>query len=286
MADKAYAKAIAVVAPSRRLDPAAAEAASAVAAGLGDGAPRLFFHPQCFLADGHFAGDDHARTEAFVEVANDPSFDAVWFARGGYGACRLDDGLEARLGDAACAKTYLGYSDCGYLLARLAAAGVGRVVHGPMPADIARERGEEAVARALRWLVRGDDASLEAEARAAAAEAPLAAFNAPVHAHALAADRAPDLSGCVLMIEEIAEHDYRFDRTMHAIMTRVGRSLAGFALGRVSDTPENDVAFGRTSEEIAQYWCARVGTAYLGRADIGHDADNKIVVLGPPTASG
>jgi hypothetical protein len=29
-----------------------------------------------------------------------------------------------------------------------------------------------------------------------------------------------------------------------------------------------------------QDWCARTGIAYLGRADIGHDAHNKIVPYG------
>ncbi len=42
-------------------------------------AVELDFHPQCFLSSGHFAGDDAERAAAFVEVANDASFDAVWF---------------------------------------------------------------------------------------------------------------------------------------------------------------------------------------------------------------
>ena len=36
---------------------------------------------------GHFAGDDALRARAFVEVANDEGYDALWFARGGYGCC-------------------------------------------------------------------------------------------------------------------------------------------------------------------------------------------------------
>ena len=39
---------------------------------------------------------------------------------------------------------------------------------------------------------------------------------------------------------------------------------------------------GRLSEaeEIARDWCARTGIAWLGRADIGHDAANKVVPFG------
>lgn len=33
----------------------------------------VVFHPACFLKHGHFAGDDRARADAFVEFANDPA---------------------------------------------------------------------------------------------------------------------------------------------------------------------------------------------------------------------
>ena len=47
------------------------------------------FHPQCFLSAGHFAGTDAERAAAFVEIANDAGFDALWFGRGGYGSGRI-----------------------------------------------------------------------------------------------------------------------------------------------------------------------------------------------------
>ena len=89
------------------------------------------------------------------------AIDAVWFARGGYGAGRV--GLLAldRLNDIAAQKTYLGYSDAGALLAGLYARGFPNVVHGPMPADLNREGGEEAIKRSLAYLVSRDPASLE-----------------------------------------------------------------------------------------------------------------------------
>jgi muramoyltetrapeptide carboxypeptidase LdcA involved in peptidoglycan recycling len=35
-----------------------------------------------------------------------------------------------------------------------------------------------------------------------------------------------------------------------------------------------------TEEEVARYWCRQSGIPWLGRADIGHDADNKVVPFG------
>src|SRR5512134_2992025 len=98
----------------------------------------LHFHDQCFAAEGHFAGSDAVRLAAFLDCANDPAFDAVWFVRGGYGANRIAQEAMARLDHAAAQKAYLGYSDGGYLLAALYRARIGRPVHAPMPTDIRR----------------------------------------------------------------------------------------------------------------------------------------------------
>ena len=49
----------------------------------------------------------------------------------------------------------------------------------------------------------------------------------------------------------------------------------------VSDIPENDRPFGEHPEAIAKRWSEQNGIADVGRADIGHDAGNKIVPFGP-----
>jgi len=59
--------------------------------------------------------------------------------------------------------------------------------------------------------------------------------------------------------------------------------IAGLRLGRISDVPVNDRPFGTDEVAIAQDWCRRSGIPYLGRADIGHDAANKIVPFGLET---
>jgi len=63
------------------------------------------------------------------------------------------------------------------------------------------------------------------------------------------------------------------------------KKVAGIRLGRCGAIPVNDIDFGASEEEIVTSWCARGGIAYLGRADIGHDVDNKIVVFGERSAS-
>jgi muramoyltetrapeptide carboxypeptidase len=83
------------------------------------------------------------------------------------------------------------------------------------------------------------------------------------------------------MLEEVSEYMYRIDRAMfHITSNPCLRKLAGIMLGRCSAIPPNEPEFGQTAEEVVQHWCRVSGIPYLGRADIGHDIDNKIVPFG------
>lgn len=239
----------------------------------------LHFHPQCFASEGHFAGPDSARLAALVECANDPRIDAVWFARGGYGANRIAEAAIAGFGPAAQAKQFLGYSDSGYLLGALYRASLGRPVHAPMPNDIRRDNGIEAVRRTLRWLS-GDRRSLEPSLD----HHPTVAFNLMTLAMLCGTPLMPGLAGHVVMVEEVSEHLYAVDRLFFHITAHLA-GVAGLRLGRVSDVPENDRPFGAQPDEIARFWCGRHAIPYLGSADIGHDSANKVVPFGLATNS-
>jgi muramoyltetrapeptide carboxypeptidase len=268
---------IGIVAPSSRLEHAMADRVTALAAARFP-AVELHFHPQCFLSSGHFAGSDAERASALVEIANDAAFDVLWFGRGGYGSGRIAEAALGQLTDGARAKTYLGYSDAGVLLAGLYGKGFPGVVHGPMPADINRSGGEAAVARALAYLATGATETLEPSVAGAGK---VAAFNLMTFSQLIGTPFQPDLAGHVLMLEEVSEYMYRIDRSLfHVTSNPAIRRVAGIRLGRCSAVPDNDPDFGQTEVEVVQHWCGNAGIPYLGRADIGHDAGNKIVPFG------
>ena len=264
---------IAVVAPSCPLKREAAERVEAIVAERGD--CELAIHPQCFLVDGHFAGSDEARLAALREVMADPSIGAVWFARGGYGSNRIAEAALADLPEPARGKTFLGYSDAGFLLAGLHKAGLD-AVWGPMPQDAVREGGEGAVRRALDWLVARDPRALEPEL-----EQPAMAFNLTVLSSLLGTALEPDFTGVDLLIEDVSEQLYRIDRTMFHVTSSANiRMVSQLRLGRVGDILENDPEFGGNEVAIVEDWCRRSGIDFGGRADIGHDAENKVVPFG------
>jgi muramoyltetrapeptide carboxypeptidase len=264
---------IALVAPSCQLKREAAEAVQAIAAARGD--CELLIHPQCFLSDGHFAGKDADRLAALREVLADESIDAVWQARGGYGSNRIAEAAVRDLPAAAFRKTFLAYSDGGFLLSAFYKAGL-RVAHGPMPQDVLREGGRGAIERALDWLVREEGSALET-----GLSGPAFAFNLTVLSNLLGTPVEPDLAGAELLIEEVSEHLYRIDRTMfHVTASPNVRKVRRLRLGRISDVTPNDVEFGSDGEAIVRDWCERSGIPFGGSADIGHDASNRVVPFG------
>ncbi len=149
---------IAICAPGKPLKRERSDALKALVARRSD--VWLHFHEQCFLEEGHFAGSDQVRLAALLECANDPGFDAVWFAMGGYGSNRIAAQAVAQMNGAARTKSYLGYSDTGFLLGALYRHGIGRVAHGPLAGDVRREGGAAAIERALGWF-KGEEDGLE-----------------------------------------------------------------------------------------------------------------------------
>lgn len=267
---------IAVVAPSNQLSREAADRVRSIADARGD--CELLIDPQCFLSNGHFAGSDAERLAALQQAMADPSVDAVWFARGGYGSNRIAEAAVREIPDAARSKLFMGYSDTGFLLAAFHKAGL-QVAHGPMPQDASRDGGEAAVARALDWLVSGDAACLEPKLRR-----PAMAFNLTVLSKLLGTVLEPDFAGAELLIEEVSEHHYRIDRLMfHVTASANVRKAARIRLGRASDIPPNDPAFGADEQAIVAHWCERTGIEMGPSADIGHDSGNKVVPFGVET---
>jgi muramoyltetrapeptide carboxypeptidase len=146
-----------------------------------------------------------------------------------------------------------------------------------MANDLCRAGGEAAVERALAWLTRRAPETLEPSLSAE----PAAAFNVTVFSQLLGTALEPNLAGHVVMLEDVSEHMYRTDRALFHITGNPSvRAVEGIRLGRCSEVPDNDPDFGANEEEVFRYWCERAGIPYLGRADIGHDADNKVVPFG------
>ena len=91
----------------------------------------------------------------------------------------------------------------------------------------------------------------------------------------------PDFTGVDLLIEDVGEQLYRTDRTMfHITESPAVQKVRRIRLGRVSDILPNEREFRGEAAEIVEDWCRRSGIVFGGRADIGHDAGNRVVPFG------
>ena len=268
---------IGVVAPARTVS---REGSARMAAFMALTYPQhdIVFHPQCYLTQGHFAGSDEVRAKAFLEFANDASIDAIWFARGGYGSNRILERVMPQLGPAARTKTYMGFSDMGFLLGALYARRIGFPAHASMASSMGRNDSGEAPGWALSWLINKDKKALEPSLLNGK---PAAAFNLAILTAMIGTPWLPDLTDHVLMIEEVGEPMYRLDRMLFTMAHATQlKGIAGVRLGAVSDVVDNDVPFGETAEEMMHRWCREMGVPYLGRAEIGHIELNRVVPFG------
>jgi muramoyltetrapeptide carboxypeptidase len=269
---------IAVCAPARSISEAGAARVLAFAALYYPGV-EIVFDPQSFLLAGHFAGDDAIRAETFVRLANDPKIDALWFGRGGYGSNRILTEVMPQLGPAARAKSYLGFSDMGFVLGALYARRIGQPIHGPMASNVSAASQGGPVGRALAWLVDRDRRALEPTL----GRQPAAAFNLTILSTMIGTPWLPDLADHVLYLEEVGESYYRIDRMLWQMANAPQlKGIAGVRMGSVTDLPEGDgpEEFGETLDGMLARWCREMGVPYLGRAAIGHDNANMVVPFG------
>jgi muramoyltetrapeptide carboxypeptidase len=270
---------IAVMAPANRVDEHALDALPAIAAEYG---VELVIDPQSWASGGGhtWAGPDQLRADTFLKYANDPSVNALWFARGGYGSNRIFPLIFPHLESAAKAKSYIGYSDMGFLLGALYAKKIGNPIHGPMPIDVTRKDNGASVRRTLGWLVRGDKAGLEPGIIGTGR--PAAAFNLSILTAMIGTPWLPDLADHDLLVEEVSEHLYRVDRMMFTMANATQLSgIASLRVGSISlPAADGQADFGHSPDQIAWDWSKLMKVPYEGRALIGHDSNNHVVPFG------
>jgi muramoyltetrapeptide carboxypeptidase len=226
------------------------------------------------------AGSDDARLDGYRELLRDPSVDAIFFARGGYGAARILDRLDPEE-SRRHAKIHLCGSDLTALFAFLYRAGLA-AFYGPMVA-VEMARGEDG-----DW---GRVLSGEAPAphRFAAedvlspglAEGPLVGGCLSILASLCGTPDVLRAEGAVLFLEDIHEEPYRLDR----LLTQLERSgtldgIKGMVIGSLVPPA------GRDLEASTDAWLAgRLGGARFPvarRFPAGHLSSPRTLPLGTP----
>jgi len=233
--------------------------------------------------DGYFAGEDDARLEDLNEAVRDDTVDGLWFLRGGYGAMRLlhefdFEALRRR------PKALLGYSDITALH-----AAVGRhcglvTYHAPtarskLPA-LSRTSLERAVIRHEDPLGAAENART---LRGGTARGRLAGGNLTLLASLVGTPYMPDLTGSILVLEDINEAVYRIDRMLRQlILAGALAGVRGIAAGFFTNSPEEEEPGGgrRALDEVLTETADLLGVPCVAGIPMGHIDDQWTVPLG------
>jgi muramoyltetrapeptide carboxypeptidase len=243
--------------------------------------PQVF--PYALERTGYLAGTDEQRLSDLNKALGDPSMRAVWCTRGGYGVQRIVDGVDFAAVKAD-PKLVVGFSDITALhLALWQRTGL-VTVHGPVAAQMDKG-GDSATAQGAKHAlmsgqpvaVKADPAELTYPVRTGGrAEGRLIGGNLSLLAASAGTPDLPDLTGAILLIEEVAEGPYRVDRMLTQLLRcNALAGAVGIAVGQFTEC-------GDVAEVIAER-LAPLGVPLLGGLPIGHGEQHVAVPLGTPS---
>ncbi|WP_433299165.1 S66 peptidase family protein [Actinoplanes sp. CA-030573] len=267
---------VAIVAPAGGIK--AAERVAGAEETLAGWGLKVRVGPHALGRHSFFSGTDDERLADLNEAFRDPEVRGIVCLRGGYGVQRIVDRIDYAA-VAADPKLVMGFSDITALhLALWCEVGLA-TVHGPMASYL--ERGADGARRALMLdepvVVRAEP-GFRVPGRA---EGVLLGGNLTLLAASAGTRHTPDMSGAILLVEEVDEEPYRIDRAI----VQLGRAgwldgLAGVAIGQFIDCV--DPGHATSAGEVLAERFGALGVPVLGSLPIGHGESQTAVGLGVP----
>ena len=190
-------------------------------------------------SEGYLAGSDERRLGEFDAAFRDPGTDAVWCARGGYGSMRLLSRVDWRMIASSC-KPLAGFSDVTALeLALFRSTGMVSF-HAPLLTTLWNEPPQS-----IGWikqLLAGDEDARKITAgknggsvKGGQCTGRLLGGNLSIICSLMGTPFLPDLTGAILLVEDVNEEPYRIDRMLTQLdLGGVLGRLAGIVAGRLT----------------------------------------------------
>ncbi len=249
---------------------------------------RVAFGDHVFDRHGYLAGTDSARAADFTEMFDRKDVDAVFCARGGYGAARI-----LRLVDwdsvARNPKLFVGYSDITTL--HLALERRARVVsiYGPMVASFGGGLSEACAGLFWQMVTSnkpiGKIVTPEVSIRTLVGgkvQGRLAGGCLALLAAAVGTPHEPDFNDRIVLLEDVDEAAYRVDRyLMQLLHAGILEQAAGFVIGTVTDWEKQEKGPpGITLDRVWTDIIAPLGKPTILGFPCGHEPDPVTIPLG------
>ncbi|MEO3775540.1 LD-carboxypeptidase [Micromonospora sp. B11E3] len=243
--------------------------------------------PNAYARRGYLAGTDELRTADLNAAFGDPGVRGVICTRGGYGAQRVVDAVDmaAVRRDP---KVVAGFSDITALQLALWRGARLASVHGPGAAWLDERtppRSAESLHAALMTTEPVTVAAVPEEETSGVrvpgrATGTLLGGNLCLIAASVGTPDMPDLTGAILLVEDVQEPPYKVDR-MLTQLRRAGalHRVAGVAVGQFTDCADG---WDTTVADVLAERLGDLGVPVLGGLPIGHGHGQLTVPLGTP----
>jgi len=229
------------------------------------------------LQENQCAGSPAERADDIMAMFRDPSIDAIICARGGYGGNRVLPLLDYDI-IRANPKIFVGYSDITGLLTSISQKSGLITFHGPMLSSYGKQTIRYNLDIFQRVLSGQGDITIQSVAGCQArclkpgkAAGPLWGGNLTLVIERLATADQLETAGSILMLEDIDEKLYAFERMMlHLKSTGSLDQIRGLVIGEMLEMGDSKTPFGKTTDEIVLDVCGDLEIPIISNFPCGH----------------
>ena len=227
--------------------------------------------------EGPFAGPPELRAGDLNNMFADPNIDAIFCARGGYGANRVLPLLNYDL-IKENPKIFIGNSDITAYLTSITQKTEIITFHGPMLVSYKHGFIEYNFDQMMKVLTSTKNIVINPPAefdphilKKGTAKGPLWGGNLSLVMNRLGTDGQIDTTGCILFLEDLDEYLYSFERMLVHLQTAgVFNNINGLIIGELIDIKDQEISFGKSTDDIIMEICGTMDIPIVTNFPCGH----------------
>ena len=242
-----------------------------------------------YSADNQFAGTVQQRIQDLQNALDDPSCEAIIFARGGYGSVQLIDHLNFN-SFLKNPKWLVGYSDVCVFHSHLQQLLSCESIHATMPVNFPKSGKDNQSTIALKEVLFGEAPKYHFLKRNklnrnGSTKAEVVGGNLSILYSLTGTASSLNTNNKILFLEDLDEYLYHIDRMMMNLK-RAGmlENLSGLLIGGMTSMNDNLIPFGKTAEEIIADNVKEYSFPVAFDFPAGHLDENLPLILGRKAA--
>ena len=229
------------------------------------------------LKEGPFAGPPELRADDLNNMFADPNIDAIFCARGGYGANRVLPLLNYDL-IKENPKIFIGNSDITAYLTSITQKTEIITFHGPMLVSYKHGFIEYNFDQMMKVLTSTKNIVINPPAefdphilKKGTAKGPLWGGNLSLVMNRLGTDGQINTTGCILFLEDLDEYLYSFERMLVHLQTAGAfNNINGLIIGELIDMKDQEISFGKSTDDIIMEICGTMDIPIVTNFPCGH----------------